>query len=148
MYCKNYQITGPLPTLEEMEASYKKTGKCPTEIKLGKKGITATVLGKAKEDYLYITKNGYHGVGITVAQEQGQYFVMAGECIPSKVVAWLRGQAGLLLLPLFPLIWGKQKAFYAEIEEFIKNTYHVESTLDVNDLNMMNMFKKKQTNDQ
>lgn len=143
MFQKSYQITGPLPSLEEIEGSYKKSGKCPTEIKRGKKGITASVLGKIKEDYLYISKNGYHGVGITVCQEQGQCMIIAGQCIPSSMVAWFRNQAGLLLLPLFPLIWGKQKDFYEEVDTFIKNTYHVESTLDANDMNIMNMFKKK-----
>lgn len=143
MFQKTYQITDPLPSLEEIEASYKKSGKCPTEIKRGKSGITATIMGKDKNDYLYICKNGYHGVGIMVCKEQGQSMIMAGQCIPNRTIAWLKSQAGFLLLPLFPMIWGKQKEFYDEVDAFIKNTYHIEQTLDVNDLNVMNTFKKK-----
>lgn len=146
MFQKSYQITGSLPSLEELEKDYKKLGKCPTEIIRGKSGVTASLLGKEKNDYLYISKNGYHGVGIMVCKEQGQCMIMAGQCIPSRMVAWLRNQAGFLLLPLFPMIWGKQKEFYAEIDSFIKNTYHVDSTLDVNDMNVLNVFKKKSDN--
>lgn len=143
MYAKSFQITDPLPTLEELEVIYKKSGKCATEIKRGKSGIIATVMNNSRPDYLIITKNGYHGVGISVNQEQGQNFFAIGQCIPSRIIAWLRGQAGWLLLPLFPIIWGKQKEFYEEIDAFIQNNFHVESMLDANDMNIMNMLKKK-----
>lgn len=143
MFQKTFQITGPLPRLEDMETKYKQTGKSPTEIIRGKSGIKATVLGKIKDDYLYISKNGYHGVGITLKDEGGTCLILVGQCIPSRVVAWFRNRAGLLLIPLFPMIWGKQKQFYEEVEAFIRSNYQVESTLDVNDLNYFGMFKKK-----
>lgn len=143
MFQKNYQIKGPLPGLEELEADYKKSGKYPTEIIKGKTGIGAAILGKDQNDYLYITKNKYHGVGIMVYEEQGMYFIQVGQCIPSRIVAWLRNQVGFLLLPLFPMIWGKQKEFYKEVDSFIKDTYPIEKTLDINDLNIMTMFHKK-----
>lgn len=141
MFSTTYQIKGPLPSLESIEVSYKKSGKCPTHILRGKTGLTATIMGKDKNDYLYITKNGYHGVAILVSENQGQHFIQAGQCIPSSVVAWFRGQAGLLLLPLFPMIWGKQKEFYQEIDTFIKNTFPIETSLDVNDANLLNKLK-------
>ncbi|MCD8181751.1 MAG: hypothetical protein LUE99_00200 [Bacteroides sp.] len=143
MYQKNFQITDPLPSLEEIEANYKKYGKCPTKILKGKTGITATILEQEKNDFLHISKNGYHGVRIMVHEEQDLRSIYVEECVPNRMVAWLRGQVGFLLVPLFPLIWGKQKEFYKEVEAFIKDTYHVEKTLDLNDLNVLNVFRKK-----
>jgi hypothetical protein len=62
----------------------------------------------SKQKYIYIKQNAYHGLVLRIFDYKSDIYISVEDYIPSPIVEMLWKNTGILLRPIFSLIFGKK----------------------------------------